>query len=80
MDCLKKQVAELLVKQQQIDTGMIEPLSGSQTEEITIRKTIIQTFLQYRTTNVFDRSRWRDLIDDSFSLTQVSSLSMCVGF
>mmetsp|Transcript_100509 Transcript_100509/g.287825 ORF Transcript_100509/g.287825 Transcript_100509/m.287825 type:complete len:780 (+) Transcript_100509:179-2518(+) len=70
VECLKKQVAELLAKQQQIDSGIFEPLSGTQAEEITIRKAIIQTFLQYRTTNVLDRSRWRDLLDDAFSLTQ----------
>ena len=46
VECLKKQVAELLAKQQQIDSGIFEPLSGTQAEEITIRKAIIQTFLQ----------------------------------
>lgn len=70
VECLKKQVAELLAKQQQIDSGIFEPLTGSQAEEITIRKAMIQTFLQYRTTNVVERSRWRDLLDEAFTLTQ----------
>merc|ERR1719181_1517902 len=68
VECLKKQVAELLAKQQQLQHGVFEPLSGRQAEEITLRKAVVQTFLEYRTTDVRDHAKWCDIVDDDFVL------------
>ena len=68
VECLKKQVAELLAKQQQLQHGVFEPLSGRQAEEITLRKAVVQTFLEYRTTDVRDHAKWCDIVDDDFEL------------
>ena len=68
VECLKKQVAELLAKQQQLQHGVFEPLSGRQAEEITLRKAVVQTFLEYRTTDVRDHAKWCDIVDDDFLL------------
>ena len=73
VECLKQQVAELLVKQQQIESGVLEGMDAvddAQSEEITIRKTIIVTFLQYRTSGVIDAVRWADLVDGRFTMVQ----------
>eukprot|EP00617_Octactis_speculum_P022562 CAMPEP_0185756092 /NCGR_PEP_ID=MMETSP1174-20130828/14537_1 /TAXON_ID=35687 /ORGANISM="Dictyocha speculum, Strain CCMP1381" /LENGTH=918 /DNA_ID=CAMNT_0028434901 /DNA_START=107 /DNA_END=2863 /DNA_ORIENTATION=+ len=71
VECLKKQVAELLAKQHQIDAGILEPLSSTQAEEISsTRKSVVQTFFQYRATNMVDESTWNEILEDNFTLTQ----------
>jgi hypothetical protein len=73
VECLKSQVADLLHKQQLMDSGaytdLLESSGGTAAQIATIRKAVIQTFLQYRTKDMLEQSRWRDLAETTFVLT-----------
>ena len=74
VECLKSQVADLLHKQQLMNSGaygdLLESSGGTAAQIATIRKAVIQTFLQYRTKDMLEQSRWRDLVETSFVLIQ----------
>lgn len=62
VDYLKHQVAELLAKQQQFSAMQAETVSDK------LRRETIETFLEYRYSNV-DREKWRRIVDDHIKIS-----------
>ncbi|KAH8089991.1 hypothetical protein JL720_6287 [Aureococcus anophagefferens] len=73
---LKKQVAELLAKQQQLNAreGFGEgahgaPSSPRHQEQVRVKTAVLQAFLLCRVNGTVDRDRWRDIVDDHIRVT-----------
>lgn len=69
---LKKQVADLLAKQQllnSLESAFGAELSPKRVERNEGRKLLVAVFLNSRLTRVVDRDKWRQLVDDHFKAT-----------
>lgn len=69
---LKKQVADLLAKQQllnSLESASGTELSPQRVERNEGRKLLVAVFLNSRLASVIDRDKWRELVDDHFKAT-----------
>ncbi|CAM9388283.1 unnamed protein product [Choristocarpus tenellus] len=66
---LKQQVAELLLQQQLIKSGVFEPLPASKAEQVRVRRSAVRKFLDHQTHACADKASWASFLDEAVTLT-----------
>lgn len=73
VECLKKQVADLMERQKELESRGAEGQAIATEDESAVeslRKDLAQRFLKFTTSNVTDPVQWAELIEETFSLLQ----------